>query len=275
MVYQDYMLFPFLTVEENIGFGLKTKKVDKKEIKRKVEGLEDLLGIKHLAHRYSSTLSGGEQQKVAIARAIATEPDILLLDEPLSALDVRTKYYLREELKRVKKKFDITVIHVTHDQTEAMALADRIGIIMNGTIAQIGTPAEIFNKPLNDKIAEFVGIENIINGKICKNEEGLAEIDVEPYGKIFAFSDFGNGNVKVCIRPEDIIISKTNPDSSARNIISGSIVEMQDLGALTRIRLDNDLVSMVTKKSKENLKLNVGNQVYAIFKATSAHIIPD
>lgn len=275
MVYQDYILFPFLTVEENIGFGLKTKKVDKNEIKRKVEKLEELLGVTHLAHRYPSTLSGGEQQKVAIARAIATEPDILLLDEPLSALDSRTKYHLREELKRVKKEFNITVIHVTHDQTEAMALADRIAIVMQGKLVQVGTPAEIFNKPLNDKIAEFVGIENILNGKICKNEGGLAEIEVEPYGKIFAFSDFDNGNVKICIRPEDIIISKNNSDNSAQNIISGNIAEMEDLGALTRIRLDNDLVSMVTKRSKETLKLREGTQVYAIFKATSAHIVPD
>lgn len=156
-IYQDYSLFPHFTVEENIEFGLKLKKSASSDAnKNKTAEIMDWLGVSHLAHRYPTTLSGGEQQKVAIARAVAVEPSLLLLDEPLAALDRRTRDYLRVELKRVKEELDITMVHVTHDQTEAMVLGDRVAVMMNGQIRQVGTPFEIFNKPLDEAIADFV-----------------------------------------------------------------------------------------------------------------------
>ena len=280
MVYQDYILFPFLTVEENIGFGLKSRKIGKSEIKRKVDELENLLDISHLSHRYPVTLSGGEQQKVAIARAIAIEPPILLLDEPLSALDSRTRDYLRGELKRVKDEFGITMVHVTHDQTEAMVLADRIAVMMQGRILQVGTPYEIFNKPLNNDLADFVGVENILSGVVRTNEDGVAEIEVDTGGTIFAVSEYHAGDaVKVFLRPEEIILSGHEGDSTARNVVKGRINELHDVGPLTRVQMDtgrselSELVVLITKRSRESLGLRIGDEVYATFKATSAHVV--
>ncbi|MEA2075470.1 MAG: tungstate ABC transporter ATP-binding protein WtpC [Euryarchaeota archaeon] len=280
MVYQDYILFPFLTVKENIGFGLRSRKIGKGEIKRKVDELANLLGISHLSHRYPVTLSGGEQQKVAIARAIAIEPPILLLDEPLSALDSRTRDYLREELKRVKEEFGITMVHVTHDQTEALVLADRIAVMMQGRIMQVGTPYEIFNKPLNNDLADFVGVENILSGVVRNNEDGVAEIEVDTGGTIFAVSEYHAGDVvKVFLRPEEIILSGHEGDSTARNVIKGKINELHDVGPLTRVQMDtgrserSELVALITKRSRESRGLQMEDEVYATFKATSVHVV--
>lgn len=273
MVYQDYSLFPYLNVRDNIGFGLKNKDMDKESIKDKVDELLDFLKIHHLAHRYPGTLSGGEQQKVAIARAIAMEPKVLLLDEPLSALDFRTKTYLQEGLKKVKETYGITMVHVTHDQTEAMMLADRIAVMMHGELIQVGTPKEIFNRPKNEEIASFVGIENILRGQISSNNNGVAEVAVEGENTVLAVTDYNDGPVKVFIRPEDVILSIGVCESSVQNTFSGKVTHIHDMGALTRVRLDNDIVSLVTKRSLESLQLCIGTQVHASFKTTAAHVV--
>ena len=273
-IYQDYSLFPHFNVKQNIEFGLKLRKSTSPDANRKrLEEIMDWLDISNLAHRYPATLSGGEQQKIAIARAIAIEPSILLLDEPLAALDLRTKDYLREELKRVKRELGITMVHVTHDQTEAMVLADRIAVMMKGRIIQVGTPYEIFNKPQNEEIADFVGVENILSGVVRNNENGVAEIVVDMGYNIFAVSDYHAGTVKSFIRPEDIILSEKREESSARNVISAKIEEMHDMGPLTRVRMDNSLVALITKQSRESLGLRKGDEVYATFKATSVHVV--
>ncbi len=275
-IYQDYSLFPHLNVEQNIEFGLKLKKSSAPENRKSVKEIMDWLSISHLANRYPATLSGGEQQKVAIARAVAIEPSILLLDEPLSALDLRTKDYLREELKRVKEEFGITMVHVTHDQTEALVLADRIAVMMKGRIMQVGTPHEIFNKPLNEELADFVGIENVLRGVVRNNVNGIAEIEVDKGGTIFAVSEYHAEAVKVLIRPEDIILSESRGVSSARNVMIGRITELQDIGPLTRVKMDigrSELVALITKQSRESLKLRKGEEVCATFKATSVHVV--
>ncbi|MGB2727690.1 MAG: tungstate ABC transporter ATP-binding protein WtpC [Halobacteriota archaeon] len=273
-IYQDYSLFPHFNVEQNIEFGLKLRKSASQDTNRKrLEEIMDWLDITHLAHRYPATLSGGEQQKIAIARAIAIEPSVLLLDEPLAALDLRTRDYLREELKRVKLELGITMLHVTHDQTEAMVLADRIAVMMKGRIMQVGTPYEIFNKPQNEEIADFVGVENILSGVVRSNENGVAEIVVDTGYNIFAVSDYHAGTVKSFIRPEDIILSEKREESSARNVISARIEGMSDMGPLTRVRMDNSLVALITKQSRESLGLRKGDEVYATFKATSVHVV--
>jgi molybdate/tungstate transport system ATP-binding protein len=274
-IYQDYSLFPHRNVEQNIEFGLKLQKTSTSETNRKrVQEIMDWLSIAHLAHRYPNTLSGGEQQKVAIARAIAIEPSVLLLDEPLSALDRRTQDYVREELKRVKERLGITMIHVTHDQTEAAMLADRIAVMMRGQIIQVGTPHEIFNKPRNEELADFVGIENILRGVVRANEAGIAEIEADTGVAIFAVSEYREGTVKIFVRPEDIILSESRgADSSARNVMSGRITGLQDIGPLTRVKLDTGLVALITKQSRESLGLQIVQEVYATFKATSVHVV--
>ena len=273
-IYQDYSLFPHFTVEENIEFGLKLNKSASSDAnKNKTAEIMDWLGVSHLAHRYPTTLSGGEQQKVAIARAVAVEPSLLLLDEPLAALDRRTRDYLRVELKRVKEELDITMVHVTHDQTEAMVLGDRVAVMMNGQILQVGTPFEIFNKPLNEAIADFVGVENILSGTVRDNKSGVAEIEVDTGANIFAVSSYCEGKVKVFIRPEDIILAGSREESSARNCLKGRINEINDMGPLTRVRLDNSIVVLITKQSRERLGLRIGAEVYVSFKATSVHVV--
>jgi molybdopterin-binding protein len=272
MVYQDYTLFPFLTVEENIGFGLKMRRISKEEIKRKVDEFTNLIDVSHLLHRYPGTLSGGEQQKVAIARAIITRPSVLLLDEPLSALDRRTQDLLREELKRVHRIEGLTSVHVTHDQTEAMVLADRIAVMMDGRIVQVGTPHDIFNRPLNEDIATFVGVENILEGEIKGKRDGIAIIDVGDI-ELNAVSNYRKGEVKIFVRPEDILISKKMQESSARNNIRGKIIKMTNLGAVIHLQLDNGLIASVTKLSAEDLGLEIGKEIYASFKAISVHVV--
>ena len=273
-IYQDYSLFPHFTVVENIEFGLKLRKAASPDTNRKkLKEIMDWLSMSHLAHRYPATLSGGEQQKVAIARAIAIEPSVLLLDEPLSALDLRTKDYLREELKKIKRELGITMVHVTHDQTEAMVLADRIAVMMKGRIMQVGTPYEVFNKPLNEEIADFVGVENILSGIVHDNDDGVAEIEVDIGGNIFAVSDYRAGAVKIFVRPEDIFLSENRGESSAKNVLKGRIEALDDIGPLTRVKMDNSLVALITKQSRENIGLQKGEAVYATFKATSVHVV--
>ncbi|MBN1456098.1 MAG: ATP-binding cassette domain-containing protein [Methanomicrobia archaeon] len=273
-IYQDYSLFPHMTVEQNILFGLRMQKTSTAEENRKrVKGIMDWLNITHLAHRHPSTLSGGEQQKVAIGRAVAIEPSILLLDEPLSALDRRTQDYLRDELKRVRAEFGITMVHVTHDQTEAMLLADRIAVMMRGRIVQVGTPREIFNKPLNEELADFVGIENILSGVIRNNEQGLAEIEVDSSSAVYAVSELRDGAVKVFVRPENIILAKHVDQSSARNVMNGHIARIHEVGPVVRVRLDNGLVALITRQARDELNLQPGEVVYATFKATAVHVV--
>jgi ABC-type sugar transport system ATPase subunit len=158
-VYQDYVLFPHLNAYKNISFGLHLKKVETEKIKKNVMNMAEMLGIEHLLKRYPGTLSGGEQQRVALARALVMKPDILLLDEPFSALDPNTKKSFWQELKKIHTDSGCTVVHVTHDFEEASFLADRIGLILNGKLKQVGKPDNIFNKPKDEEIAKFLDIK--------------------------------------------------------------------------------------------------------------------
>ena len=271
-VYQDYSLFPHMTVEENIAFGLKMRKIPKREIETRVQNVMDSMRISQLKERFPSTLSGGEQQRVALARALVIDPDILLLDEPLSALDPRTQESLREELKRIHKVRGTTTIHVTHDQDEALTLADRIAVIMNGKVVQVDAPYKVFNEPVNEEIASFVGVENVIEGKIISSENGVALVEMGNY-KIRALSNLTEGEVNVFVRPENIILSKVKLESSARNSINGTITNVTQYGATFRIYMDNGLSALVTKQAIEELGLKIGETVYASFKATATHLI--
>ncbi|NMA31286.1 MAG: ABC transporter ATP-binding protein, partial [Candidatus Methanofastidiosa archaeon] len=253
-LYQDYSLFPHFSVRKNIEYGMKLRNMSKTEIENKLKELSKMFKIQNLMHRDVTTLSGGEQQRVALARALATNPKVLLLDEPFSALDENTKANLISEMKELHRKEGITFIHVTHSQEEAMILADRIGIIMNGTIAQIGTPEEIFYKPKTKEIARFVKIENIWEGKVIekRNEEIVIEIKGK---KIVAISNhFKVGDeVRLIIRPEDVVIGEGN--TSARNVFKGVVSDVIKHGFYNIVRVDCgfQVEAAVTKQSIENL----------------------
>jgi molybdate/tungstate transport system ATP-binding protein len=234
-VYQDYMLFPHKTVFENISFGLNLRKMGKEEIKKIVGEMMKLLGIFHLHNRLPRTLSGGEQQRTAIARALVVHPKVLLMDEPLSALDRKIKEDLMDELKNIHEKFDITIVHVTHNFDEALILADRIAIMRKGEVTQIGTVDEIFRNPKSEFVADFVGVKNMIKGNGKINDK-ILEINT---GNITMYSTkLKEGPVHITIRPEDIILSVNNVKTSARNVFKGLIKKILDEGALIKLTVD-------------------------------------
>lgn len=274
MVYQDFMLFPNMDIRANIGFGLgyNGSKLARSELNKKVEETAGMLGIAHLLDRHPSTLSGGEKQRAAIARAMIAEPNLLLLDEPLSALDAGTKDRLRQELRRIHQLKGTTTIHVTHSFEEAFNLADRIAIMHEGKIHQVGTPDEVFRKPNSTFVADFVGVENLFHGKAVMKDD-LSEIKVN--GLIITSTSPGDGDVVVSIRPEDILISKVPIDSSARNSFSGVVSEVIRMKSTIKLLIDTGLLFRVvlTKRAYDDMELSQGSKVHLTFKASATHII--
>ena len=202
-VFQRYALFPHLNVAENIAFGLHIKKLDRADIKRKTAEMLELVGLRGFENRDVTSLSGGQQQRVAIARALVCEPRVLLLDEPLGALDLKLRKDMQIELKRIQQRTGITFIYVTHDQEEALTMSDRVVVMNHGVIQQVGSPTDIYNEPVNSFVADFIGESNIIDGVM------LEDCKVEFCGRTFECVDKGfetNAPVDVVIRPEDLKI---------------------------------------------------------------------
>lgn len=270
-VYQDYMLFPHLNVQQNILFALKLKKTPANIIKQKLDRMTTMLNIGHLLKRYPATLSGGEQQRVAIARALIAEPEVLLLDEPLSALDPRSKELFQQELKNIHKQIKTTTIHITHDFNEALVLADRMGIMCNGEIVQVGTPEDVFQKPQSQFVAEFVGMENIFSGDI-REKDNVKFVHIGQVN-LRVVSDL-KGKVRVAIRSEDIIIAGDKLSGSAQNMIRGRINEIIPRGPYFKVVLDVgiSLVALVTSQAMEEMKLEPDKEVWAVFKAAAVHV---
>jgi molybdopterin-binding protein len=269
MVYQSYMLFPHLNVMENIKFGLKIKKI--KNYEQRLEQIIDILGIKPLLHRGVKNLSGGEKQRVALARALIISPRILLLDEPLSALDPNTKERLQRDLKTIHETLQTTTIHVTHDFNEALFLADRLAIMNEGEIVQVGDVETIFNQPATDFVATFVGSKNIFKGNLIEDNGNYyiqhnnltIEVPQQPIGA-----------VNFSIRPENIIVANEPSHSSARNVFKGTIVAIQKKVTTVELTIDIgiELTCYITYHSLQDLNFYEGKDVYTIFKATSVHI---
>ena len=216
-VFQKYALFPFLNVADNIAFGLNLKKMDKDVIEKKVSRMLELVGLKGFEKRDVTLLSGGQQQRVAIARALVNEPKVLLLDEPLGALDAKLRKDMQTELKKIQKEVGITFIFVTHDQEEALSMSDTIVVLNDGVIQQIGTPMDIYNEPQNRFVAEFIGESNIIEGNMIK--DCLVNFD----GRDWECVDKGfkdNEDIEVVLRPEDMDVVEPEAGKVSGTIIS-------------------------------------------------------
>lgn len=280
-VYQDYVLFPHLSVAGNIAFGLRLRGMSRGDIEERVAAISQLLGIEHLLHRRPGTLSGGEAQRVALARALVVEPRLLLLDEPLSALDPETREGLQRELGRIHRELGTTTIHVTHDFEEAVALGDRIAVLREdrvgdsrreGQIVQVGTPEEIFRRPANEFVARFVGVRNIFRGETHPAEDGYKLVSLD--GLSIAVVTELEGPSHASIRPEEIVLSREPLLSSARNVFRGRIVAISDRGAIVyvTVRIPPDFVCMITRRSLEEMELREGMGVYIAFKASAVHV---
>lgn len=271
-VYQDYVLFPHLNVAQNIAFGLKLRQVDRQSAEERVTSISRLLGIAHLLHRSPETLSGGEQQRVALARALVVAPRLLLLDEPLSALDPETRDGLQRELMRVHQELGTTTLHVTHDFEEAVALADRIAVMNQGQVVQVASPEDIFRRPASEFVARFVGARNIFRGEVHMEPDGFTTLSVD--GMSISVVTEVEGPAHGSIRPEEIVISRELLDSSARNCLRGHIVELKDRGTLVyvTVRVPPDFVCVATRRSLEEMELREGMEVYIAFKASAVHV---
>jgi putative spermidine/putrescine transport system ATP-binding protein len=235
MVFQSYALFPNMTVAENVAFGLKVAKRPANEVDGRVAEMLKIIKLPQHAGRYPYQLSGGQQQRVALARALAIKPQLLLLDEPLSALDAKIRVSLREEIRSLQRSLGITTIYVTHDQEEALSMSDRIVVMNEGRIEQIGSPFEIYNYPRTRFVASFVGTLNILRGRVVDATSGRIAIDDQPITAARGMGGLQNGEVRsLALRPEAVVI---NGAQTGANRMQGTIEEVSFLGSVIRIRV--------------------------------------
>jgi tungstate transport system ATP-binding protein len=276
MVFQEPMLFD-TTVFRNVASGLKIRGMNGTEIENRVQQNLQRFGISHLMDRSARKLSGGEAQRVALARALAIQPEILFLDEPFASLDPPTRESLMEDLEKILRQTNTTTLFATHDRMEALRLSDRIAVMNQGRILQIGPPDEIMNQPRDEFIASFVGVETILTGRVVRKGRGtfVASIDgkeVEAVGEVEIEEP-----VVFCIRPENVTLTipPHQEATSARNVFPARITKVVPLGLYYRVHLDCGflLVAYVTSHSLENLALNEGKEIVASFKATAIHVI--
>jgi len=274
IVYQDYALLPHFSVYDNIAYGLKKK--GRNNLKSHVLEVADALHIGHLLHRKPATLSGGEQQRAAVARALVVEPKLLLMDEPLSALDPQTRRETRRLLRQAVRKRDTTVIHISHDLNDAWALANKIAIFKEGLLLQFGTLEEVFSRPKTRFIADFVGA-SIFHGTARHNGQDACSIDCGDF-ELTSIDKVGNGaEVQVALRPENIIISKDRPeDTTDANIVGGKLEDIVAEGRARFLTLKvgtTELSVLVTNNAWEHLDVAPGDNVYAIIDHSHVRIV--
>ncbi len=268
IVYQDYALFPHLTVANNIRYGLRFQKIEKSEGDQRLDQLLKLLNLQHLANRSPETLSGGEQQRVAMARALIVNPRVLLLDEPLSALDPRLREEFRLVLKRLQQQSTATILMVTHDFAEALALGHRGAIVNAGQIEQSGSMEELFQRPQSTMVADFVGMKNLFAVTILEETARIKNLQIQ----LGHSHDHGEGFI--AIRPEDIVLSTEQLQSSMRNSFQGRISQIISQGFYYEVHVTVDGINfcaLVTKGALLEMELQEGKEIYLFFKSTAIH----
>ena len=264
LIFQNYALFPHMTIYDNIAVGPRICKLPEDEISRKVDELLEITHLQEIRNIYPGQISGGEAQRVALARAVISRPKILLLDEPLSALDPSLRQHLREELVEMQRALDITFLFVTHDQEEAMSLATRIGIMNKGCLQQVGTPFELYEKPKTTFIAEFLGEINRLQGRVKKKTGNLLAITLGPAGNIQCSSEnssLENREVTCYVRPEKIFFDTDGPQTEPVNILQGTLRKIQFFGSYTRYQLELSGGQTLTIASQHQ---NTGSPQYSV-----------
>ena len=238
MVFQAYSLFPNLNAQDNVAFGLKVRGLSAAETKKRLDTLFELIGLPDMRLRYPSQLSGGQQQRIALARALAIEPQVLLLDEPLSALDAQVRLNLRDEIRRVQRETGTTTLFVTHDQEEALAISDRVAVMERGRIAQLGTPEDIYRRPASAFVAEFVGTANRLDARVQDARQGLVAVDgwSGPPLRVDAARVYPDGQrLRLYLRPEELRLS-AGPELGPQ-ALAAQVTDKRFLGSITRLSL--------------------------------------
>lgn len=278
VVFQEPLLLDS-SVRENVAAGLKIRGTRSQDVDTRAVHWMKRFGVDALAGRNARRLSGGEAQRVSLARAFALDPELLLLDEPFSALDAPTRATLFEDFERVLRDSHVTTVFVSHDRTEAMRLGDRVAVMMGGHVVQVGEPGEVFAAPADEKVAAFVGMENLIPGDIVERHEGLALVRVRG-GFAEAVSELNTGcKVLACLRPEEVVLGPVPADlpvTSARNKLRGQIRRLIPMGSQVRVVVDCGvpLVALITRRSSQELGFIEGMDVLVSFKASSVHLLP-
>ena len=270
-LFQEYALFPHLRVRDNIGYAVKRSP-------GVVEQVASMLKVHDLLDRWPSELSGGQQQRVALARVLARKPRLLLLDEPLSALDAATRDHVRTELAHLLRRLGIPAIVVTHDWVDALTLGDQMLVMSGGRVLQTGPPREVFTRPQHREVAAAVGVETVVAGRIQRRETGTALLQIGS-AQVFAADPGGDEqDFYVCIRGEEVTLEKGRAEhSSARNHLRGKVLEIAAAGVLTKVTIDVgfEIVALVTRQAVADLELIEGAEVFAVVKASAVHLIPN
>ena len=272
MVFQNYALWPHMTIADNIAYGLKLKKFSRKEINNKVSHVLKLVNLIGLENRYPGQLSGGQQQRVALARALVLNPDVLLLDEPLSNLDAKIRVQVRAEIRKLQKELGITTIYVTHDQEEALTLSDRIAVINLGKLLQIGSPRDLYQRPENPFVADFIGINNLIPGDV--QEINSTEKWMKVQTKVGPLICFGNERFKpgdpcmISVRPETASISQSENTQKEFNCIAGTVSFASYIGNTIRydVEINREIIFKVDIQNPWGYQpFSIGEKVYVGF----------
>lgn len=278
-VFQNYALFPHLSVSDNVGYGLDVAKTDKTERNRRVGEALELVGLSGFGSREPSQLSGGQQQRVALARSLVLKPRVLLLDEPLSALDRKMRETMQIELKNLQDSVGITFIFVTHDQEEALAMSDRIAVVANGKLQQLGAPSEIYDEPWNEFVANFVGTSNIFSGKIVKSDNGFLTLRTGNSRELVAKSDrFRSGdNASMIVRPEHLTLVPKNGNGE-QHFIPGTVVQSVFVGSDMHLHVDvgkgrTAIVHHRHEKGGEGEHFDPGAEVKLFYSPKAVHLI--
>lgn len=267
-VFQNYALWPHLTVAENVAYGLVTRKIEKEVIDSRVDAALAMLGLSGMEDRSPAELSGGEQQRVAVARAVVIEPDVLLMDEPLSNLDARLRGEMRRELKALIRRLGVTTIYVTHDQREALSMADRVAVMNDGSLAQVGAPHEVYNHPLNEFVASFVGEANVLDAKVTGRAAGGFNAKTQgPSVRVAGGGEFRRGDiVRLVVRPEDVT---PGPGLKGDNIFAGRILDVAFLGGFEEVlvELSGGLRVRGMRRHLAGEPLTAGDEIEVAFEA--------
>jgi putative spermidine/putrescine transport system ATP-binding protein len=275
MVFQAYSLFPNMTARQNVEFGLRIRKRGSDDRSRRARELLDLVGLSQQEDRYPYQMSGGQQQRVALARALAIEPQVLLMDEPLSALDARVRVQLREEIRRIQTELGITALYVTHDQEEALSISDRVAVMSTGHAEQVATPLEIYGEPATPFVAEFVGTMNrlesmVVDGATGRVRWGSTELVVDA-----ARGRSNGGRVLVLVRPESVTLEPLPNGQGPADALSGQIASSVFLGPVTRVKVGTDDGGVLSADvpSSSAARFLVGSHVIARFSAEHARVL--